>query len=248
MTTNAIDRNLKIIASDSRWSTYVDGHFCFVDDTGFDKIGVRDFGAIICAGDGILIQEWRDWFFAERLVKPHPRTERIEGETKESIDITMLAAGTGRILINRGNYTALEQDALFAGSGQLAAANCFFTNRCAKKAVESAASVDMQTGGATLFANLVDGSHNTGSSPATHDHAYIELLNRGTAMNLTTKKFVPVKDVLRPGSGSPNASNSSEYTLSAPTGRGYSPWTEDEKLELSEAVDELIRLQDELRK
>lgn len=245
MTTNAIDLHSLMIASDSRWSTYHGDYFCFVDDTGFDKIAARGFGAIICAGDAWLIEAWRKWFFADDLLPVYPETERTDGSYQGSIDITFIAAKSGKIVLNRGNY--IQGDgSMFAGSGAHAAFNCFALNGCVMRCVNTANSVDLHTGGSTVFWNISTGDHNLSEPPHDITKMHHELTTRGFAMNLTSKKLIPVSDYLAtlpaPEAG---AANLSEFHLSAPTGKGFQPWSEDEKRELKSAVSEMIRLQQE---
>jgi hypothetical protein len=76
MTTNAIDRSSKILASDSRWSVQLSvDEILYVDDTNFDKIMVRGRSGIICAGYLPFIDEWRQWFaHPAPLTQPLPQT------------------------------------------------------------------------------------------------------------------------------------------------------------------------------
>lgn len=57
MTTNAIDKINSIVACDSRWSgDLIDGeHVLTIDDSGFQKLGIKQAGCMVVAGDLLLI-------------------------------------------------------------------------------------------------------------------------------------------------------------------------------------------------
>ena len=243
MTTNAIDRKKVVIASDSRWSYMENGHLVFVDDTGFDKIAWRGAGAMICAGDGVLIDVWKKWFLQPVLDPGQiPPTERIKPDhSVVSLDVTLLQAGTGTVLFIKGSYLTLDQEAFFAGTGAQAAHECFTTNRCAKKSVDSAKLKDIQTGGDTKFVELASGTHNLNPVGKTLTDAENELKTRGYAMNLTTKNVIPFSSYLASqGNAQSQVPPATASNLSAPTSQDIRPWTDEDKQRLRDAVTQMI--------
>lgn len=236
MTTNAIDRKQLVIASDSRWSYVENGHLIYVDDVDFDKIAWRQGGAMICAGSGVLINAWRDWYLAPMPSPTPPPTEYLkpDGET-DSLMVTVFAAGTGDVLFSRGWYLPLDDVAYFAGSGAEFAHRCFSEKRCAKTSVVTAAKDDHCTGGETKYVHLADGTHNLSNVQKSLHDIDSDLMTKGKAMDLTTKNVISFAEyAAAPGQANavkPNASN-----LSAPTGQKISRWTEEDKQRLVDVV------------
>lgn len=247
MTTNAIDRRKVIIASDSRWSLVENDHLIYVDDTGFEKIATRPFSAMICAGDGVLIEAWRNWYLARQLLVANlPPTERPFQDGQVSIDVTLVAED-GQILFIKGVYITLDEHALFAGSGAAPAYECFEVNRSATLSVESASKVDPQTGGAIKFVDLQLRKHNLSQPGRTLKDANQELLARGMAMDLTTKKVIPMRDYLATATQQKGNFQAGDSGLSAPTGKNCRPWTSADKERLKQAVESLIELETKSR-
>jgi len=240
VTTNAIDRKQLVIASDSRWSYVENGYLIYVDDVDFDKIVWRQSGAMICAGSGVLIDAWRSWFLAPMPSLNAPPTEFLKpnGET-ESLMVTVFQARTGAVLFSCGWYLPFDDVAYFAGTGAEHAHRCFSNNRCAKRAVQSAAQDDPCTGGATKFVELVSGTHNLSPVQKSLNDIVDVLLTKGKAMNLTTKNVVSFAEyAAAPGQASgarPSASN-----LSAPTGQVFRQWTDEDKKRLVDAVRTMV--------
>jgi len=109
-----------MLATDSRWSVYLGSEklFYFVDDTGFDKMAARHFGAIICAGDALLIQDWRDWFLTPILnLNKLPAVERVNpnGDT-ESIVISLVYRQETKVAYSFGWYLDHGDEAKFSAS------------------------------------------------------------------------------------------------------------------------------------
>ena len=119
MTTNAIDFHKKTLSSDSRWSITMGDELYFVDDTGFDKIADRHVGTIICAGDGKLIEQWRDWFTAPVLnMANKPPYDRKDQFGQDFAIVISLAYKTeGYPVLSQGWYLLHGADAKFCGSG-----------------------------------------------------------------------------------------------------------------------------------
>lgn len=245
MTTNAIDKRKRVIASDSRWSI-PDGDFLiYVDDTGFDKIADRHFAAILCAGDAILIEEWKNWF-REPALRPHalPRTERRDADGNvQSITISLIQKPDCKILFSSGWYLDFEDVAKFSGSGAVFARDCYMRNRCGKTSIESAAAQDFATGGETKYVELETFKHNLHNARVTLAEATQQLLTKGQVVDTRTKKVVSLKEYQASAGGVVSAIIAGEKSLSAPTGQAQRPWSDAEKEELRRAMEHIAALE-----
>ncbi len=238
MTTNAIDKLKKIIASDSRWSISAGDEILYVDDTGFDKIANRPVGCIICAGDAKLIEMWRLWFLSPVINTANfPPFDRMDANSPVGITISYIQKPDGRILFSRGVYAIFGEDAMFSGSGAVIAMECYGKNRCAKTSIETAAAIDPATGGETKFVELETNRHNLSSQPVALADVQTQLGLRGIVMNTLTKKVTPIKDYMADQNGVMRAVLKGEMSLSAPTGQPYRPWTDAEKAEFKKVMD-----------
>ncbi|MFL1528014.1 hypothetical protein [Pseudomonas sp. O230] len=157
MTTNVYDRTTGFITSDSRWSVEKDFAFMYVDDTGFDKIEEARGKVFLFAGDSEIIQLWKTFLRSGPLSS--------EGRPKiEGIAILIADSATGKLVYHYGQDILLpdseDPDTSFAGSGARSAAQCWQANNCAKKAVETAKSFDVASGGEVKSFELSTGLHN----------------------------------------------------------------------------------------
>ena len=123
MTTNVLDIQNNMMTSDSRWSVESTNAIFFIDDTDFDKMCVNGDRAFMFAGDGLLIQKWKDWAFDEnRDTNNLPDVERtyIDGNGKPktvSISLCGIIMSTRKIYFQRG---LIGFDiAKFSGSGRM---------------------------------------------------------------------------------------------------------------------------------
>jgi len=236
MTTNAIDRQQLVIASDSRWSYIQNGYVIYVDDVDFDKIAWRASGAMICAGNGMLIEAWKDWFLSPMPSNHAPATETVTplGEP-DSIMVTVFQAGTGDVLFSYGWYLPFDDVAYFAGTGAEYAHRCFAENRCAETSVRSAGLSDPRTGGETKLLNLVDGTNNLGTGLKRLNQIDFDFEKKGMAMNIETKNVISFAEYAA-GQDQANVAKPNAANLSAPTGQAMKPWTEDNKRRLVSVV------------
>lgn len=246
MTTNAIDRRKKVVASDSRWSVeHGEDHLVFVDDTGFDKIADRAFACIVCAGDGVLIEEWKAWFRRPSIAAHSlPRTERTDKNGQMvSITISLIEKPSCKVLFSSGWYLDFEDEAKFSGSGAVHARDCYFRNRCGKTSIGSAAQKDHATGGETKFVETETFKHNLHSGNVTLSEATHLLLTRGLVVNTKTGKVITLKEYQSGGGGVVDAIVAGEVSLSAPTGQAHRQWSESEKDELRRAMERVAELE-----
>lgn len=244
MTTNVLDIQNKMMTSDSRWSNTTSRAIFYIDNTDFDKMCVNGNCAFMFAGDGNLIQEWKDWVFdTNRDVSKFPDVEREYPNGKKfSISLCGIIISSGKICVERGLMEF--ENAKFAGTGGVYALQCWTKNRCAKKAIETASSWDSLSGGRVAYANLEDGSHNTKNNCTVFDVSN-DLRIRGFKMNKDTKEIISMRDVAANDPdvielwGDSNASNL-KAVVNAPCESMYIPWTEQEKLDLATGLKEMF--------
>lgn len=241
MTTNAIDRRKRILASDSRWS-YRDKQrnlLFFVDNTGFDKISDRGIGAIICAGYGPLIEAWKNWFLAPIMnTAAMPATEMmVDGELMD-VTISLWVKPNCTPLYIYGSFVLHGEDALFTGSGMRHAYECYTKNRCGKQAVLTAGLHDPATGGETKYVEFDTGRNNLTLLPTSLSETQRQLDQRGMVMDMQTEKVVPIQDFNAKGT-----ELFSGMTLSAPTGQPARAWSEGEREELRKAFEKLAEME-----
>jgi hypothetical protein len=236
MTTNAIDRKKRVIASDSRWSIDAGDLFFYVDDTGFDKISDRHFGTIICAGDAILIEEWRNWFLTPRLnTAALPRVERPTSSEPAKVLLTVLLRPDAQILFTKGWSVSVDDHAIFAGSGAEFARESYAKEGCSKQAVAAAALKDPATGGEVKFVEYETNRNNLNTKHASARDALEQLKTRGMVMDRVNKKLTPISSA-RLGSKGMLAKLGGELPLSAPAGHQIAPWTDEERENLLRAL------------
>jgi hypothetical protein len=248
MTTNAIDRSSKILASDSRWSVQLSvDEILYVDDTNFDKIMVRGRSGIICAGYLPFIDEWRQWFaHPAPLTQPLPQTSGknpLGGDA--DISICLLQGRSGTLKIFNGTYSPFADIALFTGTGSTFALRCFSDNRCAKRSVSTAISNDYFSGGNVLHADLTNGKHNLSKTPATMADMELAYVNKGIVMNTKTRNTVAYSEWMNnPGQPAAVIAAHGASMLSAPTGQPPRQWTSTEREELHLALVEMLGEED----
>lgn len=243
MTTNAIDLRKRIISSDSRWSIEHGEKLYFIDDTGFDKIADRHQGSIICAGDGILIEQWRNWFTTPILnMAARPPYDRKDPDGKDrAIVVSLVFKGESRRMLSQGWYLLHGQDAKFCGSGAEYALECYSKNRCGRTSIGSAARQDPCTGGETKYVELDTFKHNLSAVTATLADALHMLQTKGNVMDLNTRNVTAISG--RVPSELVAAISSGQVTLSAPTGQRIRLWTEAEKCNMDAALQELADME-----
>ncbi|WP_044871969.1 hypothetical protein [Pseudomonas sp. LFM046] len=245
MTTNAIDRVKLQVTSDSRWSIPLPNannptHVAFIDDTGFEKISVSRYGAIVFAGDGLLISLWKTWFKQPLpMVTPPPPTEReVAPGVWTDVNICLITTA-GRVLYDWGHCVTHGDSARFSGSGKFFARDCFAKNGCSMRAIDTAGVSDPFTGGTTRYVELHSGISNLTKDEATLQDAERMLNEGGSLMELATGIVTPLKDARDSMADALHALQNGP-TLSAPTGHPSRKWSDDEKMALQAALQEMF--------
>ena len=186
MTTNVTDLVSRQMASDSRWSVDMPEFVIYVDDTGFDKIFSAHDYAFMFAGDSGLIQTWKDWIAQLPDGNPAPPI---------TTDIALCAVHipTSTIRLDAHQEIKLPDEATFAGSGARHAHGCWATNRDAQRAIDTAKSLDIFSGGEIKYIKFGCRSHNLSNSARVTD-LVDRFLSEGFMYNTRTgAAAVPLK-------------------------------------------------------
>jgi len=240
MTTNVLDRRNARIASDSRWSVDSVNFVYFVDDTGFDKIAERSSAVMICAGNSGLIDQWKTWFCSPNPSYVAPPSQLIDlmGTVVAEIAVTILTKPGFQVEFSRGSYEHFEDHAYFCGTGGVPARDCYSVNGCSFKCVETAKNHDPCTGGEVKYYELHSFNNNLSSPKATLDQMLHQLVDRGFAMNKSTREITPM-DPLTQEEFRKQLANGT-LSVSAPTGSPLRAWTERERHDVQEAMRRIV--------
>ena len=158
MTTTVYNRDSGVVACDSRWSILGEFGVLYVDEAPFIKIERAGTAAFVFAGKAPVIHAWK------LFLRSMERGEPAEQPTLEGIALLVARMGCGSLLDAHRQDIFLpneeEADTVFAGTGSSHAARCWLSNKCAKRAVESAMQYDGNSGGPVRYVELLSGKHN----------------------------------------------------------------------------------------
>jgi hypothetical protein len=235
LTTNIYDIPESKLASDSRWSIDRSDFLIFVDDTGCEKIIFENNVACMFAGNGRLIDIWKEWILnPNRGEKPPVEIENV------AVVICMVSAVSNKLIFEHGQGIQIE-DARFAGTGAIHAYSCWFTNRNAEQAVISAIKSDCYSGGTVKYFDCKSKINNLKNS-ANIDQVHSELAIRGSVMYKNNEnRFISIKDA---ASNDPSVANvlsdlqSGAIAANAPCDAMYNKWPEEKIKELHYVLDE----------
>lgn len=195
MTTNVYDKTAGTLASDSRWSfrliedgpIRITAALLYVDDTGFEKIELQPDYSYIFAGPSDLIDRWKKW-----INSPTRNVERPPGVAND-FALCIVETKTGSIMYEHGQRVK-DDEYRFAGTGAIPAHTCWISNKCAKKAVESAKANDIFSGGDVKYLELRSQAHNL-NQEGTYESINKLTLQKGMVMYLSgTKAPIPVEE------------------------------------------------------
>jgi len=202
MTTTVYDRINKLIVTDSRWSKELDefgypGHIAYVDNTGFGKMCVREDHVLTLAGNGQLIQHWKEWLSGD-INNPRPPI-LINGE--EAISLYIVKMSTNEILFDIGQKLAAQGvddegnkviNAVFSGTGAPFAGNTWLQSCCARTAIEAAKIGDICTGGEVRFVDFQSGMQNLETDIHLISQVAEAFLEKGMIMDMNNPLSQPV--------------------------------------------------------
>ena len=157
MTTTVCDLLNKIIVADTRWSCGSDGsltlsdgqkYFVYCDETGFNKISIIGKSALVVAGYGPLISEWKRWWAISPDFHSKPPAE-IDG--RNQVNLAIIDLDRNEVIFDAGVKSVLfcmssqEIKAFTSGSSRYHAASHLQLSGCAKQAVMHASELDCCT-------------------------------------------------------------------------------------------------------
>lgn len=245
MTTNVIDLQAGVITTDSRWSYQGLGFALYVDDTGFEKIVEYRGCAFTFAGDGALIQSWKDWLKSNpTAVHQQPEVERKTPQGLRSVTLSMVDMATKKVTFCRGNAIKSEE-ALFAGSGARQAKICWETNKDAKLAVKSAILVDIFSGGTVKYLEFKGNKNNLNETATIQDVNHM-LATKGQIMSYANQN---APNTVLPATGADVAAErekiveqlrKGEVAASAPCDAMFEAWSEGDKTRLTSALQDVF--------
>jgi hypothetical protein len=180
MTTNIFDGNARVMATDSRWSIEYGSWLFYLDDTGYEKIERCNGFALMFAGRGERIQEFKDW------IRSNPAPES-EMPAVKGMSVCMVEEATGEVAFQK--HQDIESgNVLCAGSGARWAFDCWSKNRSSKQAVESAKIKDYCSGGEVKYIDFANNDTNLFSynaeSQLTIQTISTNIFQRGIAMKI----------------------------------------------------------------
>jgi hypothetical protein len=226
MTTNILDLSKDVAATDSRWSIVKDPWLLYIDNAEFEKIVANPPYISVFAGDGWLIQRWKDWMNSGASDAPPP-IERY-GCT---LAVTVTHMSMGVVLFERGQRV-IEETARFAGSGAYPAYEHWKRNRDPMLAVKFAMSVDGFSGGIVKFYWFSTGKNNL-CDAISLDALHHKLRKEGWMIDMTTQAPpMKIADALQKADSLRAAVEGverGETPLIAPDPAMYEPWTAEEK-------------------
>ncbi|MBD8180203.1 hypothetical protein IFU25_00665 [Pantoea agglomerans] len=202
MTTTVYDRINKLIVTDSRWSKDLTefgypGHVAYVDNSGFGKMCVRDDHVLTLAGNGMLIQHWKEWLSGD-ISKPRPPI-LIDGT--EAISLYIVKISNNEILFDKGQKlaaTAIDDEgnkvinAVFSGTGAPFAGNVWLQSGCARTALEAAKVGDICTGGEVRYVDFTSGQRLLETDKHLISDVAEAFLQKGMIMDTTNPLSQPV--------------------------------------------------------
>lgn len=241
MTTNAYDKNTRMLASDSRWSFRLatDGipsteFLCFIDNTGFDKIAVSADSAYMFAGPGHLIDQWKKW-------ATHPQHLTLQRPpVATNFAVCGVDRAAGEVWFEHGQKVN-DLNGRFAGTGASFAYECWAKNSDIRKSITSAMSGDILSGGDVKF--FCCNTNDNNLQDQVEFSAIKDLfLKKGMVMYISTgtgQNIVPVQEA---ANTDPRVKEFVQDVLKnhaqAEAPSGYDPvvWTPQDELRLDQAI------------
>lgn len=227
------------MATDSRWSIQSGNFVVYLDDTGFEKIEIRNDHAFMFAGNGGRIQQWKDW------IRSDPKDDSAQPQ-EEGICLCVVNIQAKKVkssfkqhIIPGGGY--------FAGSGALYAVPCWIKNACAKRSVETAKISDVFSGGLVQYYDFVAQSHNLNYAGSTVTIQMVDeaILKRGLVMttNINSGPALPFAKAANDSSELSEIRDKiskGELSANAPAAGMYDTWTVEEKTELKKTLSDVF--------
>lgn len=241
MTTNVRDSINHVIAADSRWSIQLQSFgidaMLYVDDVDYQKILAFGRGVFMFAGNSKLISDWKN---AIALADSFPNAVNWGNMPTTGLAVCGVDRTNGRVVAEM-NQSISDPISSFAGSGAQPASVCWKSNRDAERAVDTAKTADVYSGGQVRYYRLPTGETNTGyDKPLSYLNA--SFLEKGYIMNLNqnSQNSTPIRDavqhdpVLRSVMDEVAKGN---ITATAPHQHMHRIWSLEEKAKLVDAME-----------
>jgi len=231
VTTNVIDLLTGASATDSRWSFEKDNFVIFIDDVGFEKIVSANGHAFTFAGNGVLIQGWKDWIEQRIGAKYPPVDPCVQGQPTVAVCIVEMQT---RDVKESWGAAITSPEAIFAGSGAKRAKACWDVNKDSQRAVESAKSGDVFSGGSTKHLAFACGTNNV-KEVARIEDVCSAMVTRGMVMYKNDGNVIPVQKAAANDPQVAEAVGMLRAGVAAPTAPCDSmlgSWTTEEKRQL----------------
>jgi hypothetical protein len=238
MTTNVFDQARGMMATDSRWSIRSGKYIIYLDDTGCDKILLIKNRAIMFAGNGRRIQQWKDWLRSE------PKDDSMQPNVA-GICVCIADRTTGQVK-RSFKQTVVDGEGYFAGSGTDYAVICWVNNGDAQRAVRTAKQADDCSGGEVKYVDFKAGAHNLyHGNEVTIQMVDDAILKRGLVMTTNT---APAQSYafITAANDDPDLAEvrakiaAGDLSANAPSNGMYEEWTDEEKAELKECLAEMF--------
>jgi hypothetical protein len=248
MTTNIFDKNSAVMATDSRWSIEYGQWILYLDDTGYEKIERCNGVALMFAGLGPKIQEYKDW------IRSKPTDFSLMPDVK-GMAVCMVHEASNNVTFRK--HQDIEANNVYcAGSGARPAYSCWLDNKCSKTAVESAKLKDHYSGGEVKYVNF--------GTSETNLHAVFpqvqmtiqtitdNIIQRGIAMQIhATPTGTPDLKLAKASSGVVNDEQAARAEMASLVAQGklsatapcdgmHSDWSEEDKTAFRAALAQMF--------
>ena len=241
MTTNIYDKAAKTVAADSRWSIELsDGRLWYVDDTNYDKIHSTSQFVTLFAGDAVVINTWKAWLDSDGIDQMQSEMD-LPATNDTSIGVIDIDSGLITFKRNTSNFVCPNDSYFFSGTGASHAYRCWTQNFCYTRAINTAMSRDLCTGGSVRYFHL---DKKTGNVVQSTDLNLITeaIVERGYIMEVDSTggtKAIPYRDL---AANDPDINSLKDQLVSgslrpsAPSHDSHVAWTTEERTNLFDAL------------
>ncbi len=240
MTTNVLDMQSLMMTTDSRWSAEVGDLIFYLDNTGCDKISVRGNNeyAFIFAGDGLVIQSWKDW-----IASNQKGSAGMPAKKNDPL-IAMCIVNLKNFKIEHEHGQSITHPvAKFAGTGAVPANFCWIENKDAKQAVESAKKYDVFSGGDVTFFEFKTLNNNLKNTITIREVNRRLSIGEGTVVNKNNFQATPILDAAAKDDNVRNVMAQladGTVTASAPCDAMYGTWDDEDIETLTSVFDRIF--------
>jgi hypothetical protein len=208
----------------------------YVDNTCYDKMAFDIDTGYMFAGPLDVIAKWREWALSpNQQVLPRPAVAT-------DFAVCMTDLESGEIFMEHGQKVS-DTFCRMAGTGAKPAYECWAVNQDARRAVVSAANIDVFSGGDVKFLMDRGTTHNLDFSVPVNS-IRDEFLKRGMVMYIADRKPIPVQDAAQQDpriKSLLDGVQKGQISAEAPSGRDPVVWTPGDEKRLDDALAERAR-------